>query len=124
MLVGRIGKSSILIITNQGGKAITSWQTVNHGRLPRTVARPQKDQSKDEFETYICQTPCAVDPLIQFDAIEWWWNNQGTFPTLYQDALDMLAIPAISAECERVFSSAKKMITAAQPACRGHYSGL
>jgi hypothetical protein len=25
---------------------------------------------------------------------------------------DMLAVPAMSAECERVFSSAKKMITA------------
>jgi hypothetical protein len=28
------------------------------------------------------------------------------------DALDMLAIPAMSGECQRVFSSAKKMITA------------
>jgi hypothetical protein len=76
------------------------------------LARPQKDQSKDEFETYIHQTPSAVDPLIQFDLIKWWWNNQGSFPTLYQDALDKLAIPAMSAECERVFSSAKKMVTA------------
>lgn len=75
------------------------------------LARPQKDLSKDEFETYIHQTPSAVDPLIPLDLIEWWWNNQGTFPTLYQDALDKLAIPAMSAECERVFSSAKKMIT-------------
>jgi len=40
------------------------------------------------------------------------WNNQGTFPTLYQDTLDKLAIPAMSAECERVFSSVKKMVTA------------
>ena len=76
------------------------------------LARPQNDQSKGDFEIYICQTPCAVDPLIQFDLIEWWWNNQGTFPTLYQDALGMLAILAILAECERVFSSANKMITA------------
>jgi len=103
----------------------THWkEQYSHNHQPRPLlagkksimddflARPQKDQSKDEFETYIRQTPCAVDPLIQFDLIEWWWNNHGTFPTLYQDALDMLAIPAMSAECERVFSSAKKMITA------------
>jgi hypothetical protein len=32
--------------------------------------------------------------------------------TLYQDALDKPAVPAMSAECERVFSSAKKMVTA------------
>jgi hypothetical protein len=42
----------------------------------------------------------------------WWWNNRGTFPTLYE-ALDKLAIPAMSTECERMFSSAKKMITPA-----------
>jgi hAT family C-terminal dimerisation region len=75
------------------------------------LVRPQKNLSKDEFEMYIRQTPSAVDPLIPLDLIEWWWNNQCTFPTLYQDALDKLAIPAMSAECERVFSSAKKMIT-------------
>ena len=31
---------------------------------------------------------------------------EASSPTLYQVALDMLAIPAMSAECERVFSSA------------------
>src|ERR1700722_16315096 len=35
------------------------------------------------------------------------WNNRGSFPTLYQAALDKLAIPAMSVECERVFSSKK-----------------
>jgi hypothetical protein len=33
-------------------------------------------------------------------------------PALYQDALDKLAIPGMSAECEREFSSVKKMVTA------------
>ena len=33
------------------------------------------------------------------------------FPTPYQDALDKLAIPAMSAACERVFSSTKKIVT-------------
>jgi hypothetical protein len=32
------------------------------------------------------------------------------FSTLYLWALDTLAIPAMSAECERVFSSIKKLI--------------
>jgi hypothetical protein len=30
-------------------------------------------------------------------------------PTLYRTALDTLSIPVISVECERVFSSAKKL---------------
>jgi hypothetical protein len=47
-------------------------------------------------------------PINLFD---WWWSNQSTFLTLFQAALDKLVIPAMSAECERVFSSAGKMIT-------------
>jgi hAT family C-terminal dimerisation region len=38
-------------------------------------------------------------------------DAQSTFPTLHLWALDILAIPAMSAECERVFSSTKKLIT-------------
>ena len=32
------------------------------------------------------------------------------FPTLHLWAFDILAVPAMSAECERIFSSAKKLI--------------
>ena len=47
---------------------------------------------------------------------------EASSPTLYQDALDMLAIPAMSAECERVFSSAKEDDHCrAQPTCGGHH---
>jgi hypothetical protein len=35
---------------------------------------------------------------------------QESFPTLHQIALDTLIIPVISTECERVFSSTKKLI--------------
>ena len=33
------------------------------------------------------------------------------FPTLFQYALDTLSCPVMPTECERVFSSAKKLIT-------------
>ena len=33
------------------------------------------------------------------------------FPTLFQFAFDTLSCPAMSVECERVFSSTKKLIT-------------
>jgi len=39
------------------------------------------------------------------------WPHHSNFPTLFQDALDKLAIPAMSAGCERVFSSAGNMVT-------------
>ena len=65
----------------------------------------------DEFEVYCNQFCTAVDPSTPLNLVQWWLNNQGSFPTLFQDALDKLAIPAMSDECERVFSSAGKMIT-------------
>jgi hypothetical protein len=76
------------------------------------LARPSTSQIKNEFELYCEQTPTMAKGGC--DLIQWWWNNQNNFPTLSQMALDLLAIPAMSAECERVFSSAKKLITPAR----------
>jgi hypothetical protein len=48
-----------------------------------------------------------------FNGITWWAGMSGKddFPTLFQYALDTLSYPAMSTECERVFSSTKKLIT-------------
>jgi hypothetical protein len=48
------------------------------------------------------------------NALEFWNARYTTQPDLARFALDMLAIPAMSAECERVFSSAKHLITDAR----------
>ncbi|XP_044718780.1 transposase-like protein [Hirsutella rhossiliensis] len=56
-------------------------------------------------------------PLIEHttkegqDPLEWWNRHQLEYPVLYRMALDLFSIPGMSAECERVFSQAKKMIT-------------
>src|SRR2546423_11895429 len=73
-------------------------------------ARPPSNPT-NEFEVYCNQACTAVDPSMPINLVQWWWNNQGSFLTLFQDAHDKLAIPAMSDECERVFSSAGKMIT-------------
>lgn len=41
----------------------------------------------------------------------WWSGKRIKFPSFYQFAFDTLACPAMSTECERVFSAAKKTIT-------------
>jgi hypothetical protein len=41
----------------------------------------------------------------------WWRDHQHIFPTLSQMAFDLLSVPAMSSECERVFSIAKHLIT-------------
>ena len=43
--------------------------------------------------------------------LEWWNRHQSEYPVLYRMALDLFSIPGMSAECERVFSQTKKMIT-------------
>ena len=45
------------------------------------------------------------------DAIQWWVDRRAEFLRLSRLALDILAIPAMAADCERVFSVAKLMIT-------------
>ena len=47
----------------------------------------------------------------QVDALEFWNARHKTQPDMARFALDMLGIPMMSAECERVFSSAKYLIT-------------
>ena len=61
----------------------------------------------DEYESYCSIKP---DPRIT-NIIDWWVSMSDTYPRLSKMALDMLSIPAMSAECERVFSSSKLMVT-------------
>jgi hypothetical protein len=69
------------------------------------------DTDEDDFHKYAYCDPTPIEDLKTFNLITWWDNAKATFPSLYLYALDTLAIPAISAECERVFSSTKKLIT-------------
>jgi len=72
---------------------------------------PNLDTDKDEFERYIRNDPTPVIDPNTFNPIFWWNDSKAVFPSLHLYAFDTLAIPAMSAECERVFSSAKKLIT-------------
>jgi hypothetical protein len=66
---------------------------------------------EDEFHKYAYRSPTPIDDPKSFNLITWWNNYKTLFPTLHLYAFDTLVIPAISAECERVFSSAKKLIS-------------
>jgi hypothetical protein len=41
----------------------------------------------------------------------WHVDDMEGFPTLHQMALDTLSVPAMATECERGFSSAKKLVS-------------
>lgn len=43
--------------------------------------------------------------------LEWWRDHIDEYPTMSQMALDFFSVPAMSAECERVFSLAKMILS-------------
>jgi hypothetical protein len=71
------------------------------------------DDDRDNLQQYLStgrrKTPAGE---VYFNPIEWWIEKKADWPILAQLALDLLAIPAMAAEDERVFSSTGKLITA------------
>jgi len=64
-------------------------------------------KEKDEFEAYLQGAPTQ---LADDANLYQWWATAGS-PRLAQMAYDLLSIPAMSAETERVFSGAKLTIS-------------
>jgi hypothetical protein len=62
----------------------------------------------DEFDRYI-DDGIPKDPVP--DPLSWWREHATIYPILAKMAFDLFSIPAMSSECERVFSQAKKLIT-------------
>lgn len=61
---------------------------------------------KDELEEFLSSSTIETEnPRL------WWIQHQKDYPQLSCMALDLLAIPAMSSEVERVFSSSGLMIT-------------
>ena len=71
----------------------------------------REDAEEDQLEAWIRQKPFALD---RQDALIAYWLRQLKDKSTYQlarMALDMASIPAMSSECERVFSQSKLLIT-------------
>lgn len=78
-----------------------------HRRIKNTVS--SKPTNIDAFQTYL---ECDRIPEGNDEALLEYWNSRiASQPDLAHFALDMLALPISSAECERIFSSAKLLIT-------------
>lgn len=63
----------------------------------------------DEYDTYISHTPIPID----CSPLQWWLRDeqQQRYPRLSKMAIDILSIPAMSADPERVFSGARRTIS-------------
>jgi hypothetical protein len=64
--------------------------------------------SEDEYEQHIVD---EYDAYLQEKRLRFVKGKQMKWPNLTRFAFDALSIPAMSAECERCFSSGKNMIS-------------
>lgn len=72
------------------------------------VASPAMNEL-DEYKCFIGQTPIAID----CSPLTWWLREEQSqqYPRLSKMAINVLSIPAMSAEPERVFSDARRTIS-------------
>ena len=77
--------------------------------LAENVDNFPRPQSRDELEEYLSQSVISIDGL----ALCWWldFQQRQRWPRLSQLAINLLAIPAMSAEPERVFSGGRRTIS-------------
>ena len=71
--------------------------------------KPRRTATTDVFDAYI-NAPATEFNDHDKDTLFPWWQKLGP-PALRQRALDLLSIPAMSAEIERIFSQTKRLIT-------------
>ena len=65
----------------------------------------EEEQQGDEVERYL-----SSSVIMQTEPLLWWMQHKEEFPRLSMMAIDLLSIPAMSTECERVFSQAKLVV--------------
>lgn len=71
----------------------------------------------NELDKYLnAPTEDVADPL------QWWRLHRHTYPVLSQMAFDLLAVPAMSSECERAFSKAGHVLNESRPRTKEDYA--
>uniref|UniRef100_A0A0D2YCW3 non-specific serine/threonine protein kinase n=1 Tax=Fusarium oxysporum (strain Fo5176) TaxID=660025 RepID=A0A0D2YCW3_FUSOF len=79
--------------------------------LLRTANFPKKarKEAPDEINLYLQMVP--EEDFKEEQLLQWWLGRKTQFPRLFNMAMDLLSISAMSSENERVFSAAKLTIT-------------
>ena len=69
-----------------------------------------EENTRDEMERYLANE--SPEKFGKISAREWWLSptRRARFPLLLLMAIDLLSIPAVSSEAERMFSLIKKTI--------------
>ncbi|KJZ71689.1 hypothetical protein HIM_08927 [Hirsutella minnesotensis 3608] len=92
-------------------KSFTSVR--NHKRLKLRHVDPQSDpvlSSADHYDEFITTDVIGLNDDEELDPIQYWNERYYLKTDLARMALDVLALPPMSDECERLFSSAKLLL--------------
>ena len=81
-------------------------------------APPRGSSRRDQLAQYLEEPTCNTPPF------QYWKSKQAHWPQSASMAFDFLAIPAMSSECERVFSSCSKQTTADTSNLSGECYGI
>ncbi|OAA63224.1 transposase [Akanthomyces lecanii RCEF 1005] len=73
-------------------------------------AKVSLDEEFDEYDQWL-SSPDPKHDLLVSDPVQYWWERRQDYPRLSRMALDLLSIPPMSAECERLFSVAGQMVS-------------
>ena len=80
------------------------------GKVSTGSRRAKKLCLETEWERWTNSAVPKQDKHIR-NPIHWWWDRRFEYPLLYRIAMDIFSIPAMSSECERVFSQLRRLIT-------------
>ncbi|KJZ68356.1 hypothetical protein HIM_12251 [Hirsutella minnesotensis 3608] len=106
------------VATNNAADDLTALDPLQEARKRRQMlaelaasgkGRRKRARLTSELDEFMVRNNKA-DSEVE-DPLQWWICHAADYPVLSQMAFDLFTCPAMSAECERVFSQTKKVIT-------------
>jgi hypothetical protein len=103
-------------------ETITKNEYLMYNRLPSATRATSRKRARrdddddlaslygDEWSRYTTHQLTSRDLAIE-NPLQWWWDHRTEYPILSKMAFNVLSIPSMSAELERCFSQAKKLIS-------------
>jgi hypothetical protein len=93
-------------------EGINELQPLNtFDQIAQSLKQSSRPASQDEYEDYTSGEPYELGRGVS--ALTWWCNDtrRQRYPRLSHMAIDILSIPAMSDEPERVFSGARRTVS-------------
>jgi hypothetical protein len=103
--------SPAVLVSSSYGNTVKEPKELNaFDQIAQSLGSYTRPASQDEYEDYCSREPYGIS---QPSALEWWCEDaqRQRWPRLSHMAIDILSIPAMSDELERVFSGARRTIT-------------